>query len=169
VRKPTGRPTGRPYITAYDNAVKICAACGGEFRLRDRAFQSFAKFSKRRYCSAECNHLRKRRLGAATFTPNEFFDSNVLKNEQTQCWEWQGKLFVNGYGRFYLGDKELRAHRYSYERHVGPIPEGLMILHSCDNRKCVNPSHLRPGTAKENMADAISRGRVKISTKRAVQ
>ena len=52
------------------------------------------------------------------------------------------------------------AHRVSYQLNVGAIPDGLYVLHSCDNPGCVNPAHLRAGSAKENTHDAISRGRL---------
>jgi len=79
------------------------------------------------------------------------------------CIEWIGSLH-HGYGQFrpdgaVTGDSLVRAHRWSYEYHVGPIPEGLMILHSCDNPACVNPQHLRPGTGSDNMRDAVERRR----------
>jgi hypothetical protein len=73
------------------------------------------------------------------------------------CWEWQGKRGPNGYGILTMGRKSIGAHRVSYELHVGPIPDGLFILHSCDNRPCVNPKHLRPGTFEDNMKDRQDR------------
>ncbi len=71
------------------------------------------------------------------------------------CWVWIGtRLKSGGYGAF--GSK--RAHRVGYELQVGPIPEGLGILHRCDNPPCVRGSHLFAGTQKENAADAKSKG-----------
>lgn len=68
------------------------------------------------------------------------------------CWEWLGSR-VWGYGQFHVSEPKrtsLKAHRFAYELAVGPIPEGLIIDHMCHNKGCVNPSHLRPVTDKQN-------------------
>ena len=78
------------------------------------------------------------------------------------CWEWIGGLTGAGYGIIQeagKGSKNLLAHRVSYTIHKGEIPDGLQVLHSCDNRACVNPDHLRPGTQSENIIEAYQRGR----------
>lgn len=67
------------------------------------------------------------------------------------CWEWLGKRTAAGYGQFRCENRQLYAHRWSYEHHVGPIPDGLTIDHLCRNRCCVNPGHLEPVTSHENM------------------
>lgn len=67
------------------------------------------------------------------------------------CHQWTAYCSENGYGRFYLDGRGLLAHRWSYERHVGPIPHGLQIDHLCRNRGCVNPEHLEPVTPSENV------------------
>lgn len=77
----------------------------------------------------------------------------------TGCWEWQGALYPGGYGHIAPLYGENSAHRASYAHHHGPIPEGQSVLHSCDNRRCINPDHLRLGTYSDNQRDAYERGR----------
>lgn len=78
------------------------------------------------------------------------------------CWEWTGCLFKTGYGKMRgNNNKTVYAHRVSYEINKGPIPAGLLIRHSCDNRKCVRPDHLLAGTHMDNSHDAIERGRTR--------
>ena len=80
------------------------------------------------------------------------------------CWGWSGYANHHGYGvvRFMRErvNTYVLAHRLSYVIHHGPIPAGLHVLHSCDNKRCTNPLHLRVGTDRENSQDAMIRGRV---------
>lgn len=75
------------------------------------------------------------------------------------CWLWTGRLTRTGYGN--ATRRNVAAHRASYTVFVGPIPDGLCVLHKCDVRRCINPDHLFAGTQKENMHDAMRKGRLK--------
>lgn len=66
----------------------------------------------------------------------------------TPCWQWTAST-DGRYGVFWA-DRKVKAHRVSYEIHVGPVPEGLMLDHLCRNTRCVNPEHLEPVTRSEN-------------------
>lgn len=88
------------------------------------------------------------------------------------CWQWTGAVSTGGYGTFNLGrdaEGDYRygyAHRLSYQLYVGPIPDGLTIDHLCRNKRCVNPDHLEPVTARENMLRGSSPGARAVRTGR---
>jgi hypothetical protein len=86
----------------------------------------------------------------------ERFWEKVAKGEG--CWEWQATL-KNGYGGVRINEQTVYAHRIAYELSNGPIPDGLFVMHSCDNRKCCNPAHLSLGTPLDNVRDMHHKGR----------
>jgi hypothetical protein len=85
----------------------------------------------------------------------------VLDNHQEKdgCWEYLGAVNEHGYGTVKIKDVTWMAHRLSYRRNVGPIPEGMQVLHRCDNPACINPGHLWLGTHNDNMRDMKRKGR----------
>lgn len=86
--------------------------------------------------------------------------SRVNKTENG-CWEFVGAL-RSGYGAIKFKNKIMGTHRVSYELSYGDIPEGFLVCHKCDNRKCINPDHLFLGTHKDNMQDCLVKGRMVI-------
>lgn len=77
----------------------------------------------------------------------------------TQCWHWVGLNNGKGYGRMTYQGRQQVAHRLAWKAWRGEIPEGMSVLHKCDNRACVNPDHLWLGTYSDNMKDCWSKGR----------
>jgi hypothetical protein len=111
--------------------------------------------------------MRLRRSGDLPLTAKgahapitERFWRNVEKTDG--CWWWGGSKRRGDYGVIGRNDgsgKNVMAHRFSYELHKGAIPDGMIVMHSCDNPACVNPDHLSVGTHKDNTRDMIDKGR----------
>jgi hypothetical protein len=87
------------------------------------------------------------------------FFSKFTQRSPTECWPWTATIDRDGYGRMKVGGKSQRAHRLAYALRIGPVPDGLSVLHRCDNPCCVNPDHLWVGTSSDNMRDMATKGR----------
>ena len=89
-------------------------------------------------------------------TPAEILTHRLLSRmvKSDGCWEWTGVHDNYGYGLLHWMKANRKAHRLSYEYHVGCIPEGYVIDHLCNNKGCVNPDHLEPVTQAENVLRA---------------
>lgn len=115
--------------------VRQCNFCG-------KTYQPIT--SRNKHCSPECRFKDI----ASSFSGDD-------------CWNWPLSIFVEtGYGQFSWNPGKMQtAHRTSYEVFVGKVPHGKLVLHSCDNRTCFNPMHLRVGTYQDNVNDMMLRKR----------
>ena len=88
------------------------------------------------------------------------FWKHVDKRGPDDCWNWTADVSRAGYGSLWNRDtgRNVSAHRFSYQLFYGEIQKGSFVMHSCDNKRCVNPLHLSIGDAKANTQDAINRG-----------
>jgi HNH endonuclease len=91
--------------------------------------------------------------------PIERFWERAMPVPECGCWLWIGRYDKDGYGYINVNKKRLKAHRFSYEQFVSPIPGKMSVLHKCDMPECVNPEHLFLGTQKENMCDMTIKNR----------
>ena len=142
--KNAARKAARQYVV---RAV-ACPRCGEKRELITPGVQG----KSCRRCAARAGSVAAAR--ANTRDVEERFLAFVQKSASAPCWVWTGTRQRNGYGSFGVKGRTLRAHRWSYEFYVGPIPAGLQIDHLCRVRNCVNPEHLEPVTHAENMRRA---------------
>lgn len=104
------------------------------------------------YCAQTCYHahLAVRNLAA--------FWERVDKTET--CWLWMGqRIPPNGYGMRRVHHRKMYTHRLAWEMVNGPIPKGMLVMHTCDNPPCVRPDHLVLGTSRQNTQDMLAKGR----------
>lgn len=91
----------------------------------------------------------------------ELYESQIDRSDSDGCHPWRGRLIGGGgeYGVISVNRRNVPAHRFGYELHIGPIPDGLHVRHSCDNPPCQNPKHWLLGTSADNHADMVERRR----------
>ena len=85
--------------------------------------------------------------------------ADMSEESSTGCRVWTAALTTTGYGAIRHGNRMRKAHSLMWEVHHGPIPEGMVIRHTCDNPLCVNIDHLLLGTQQDNLRDCVARGR----------
>lgn len=127
----------------------ICKQCEKQFIAR----------KDQQFCSALCHQLLVKNPENMLISLKERFNKKVIKNKN-ECWGWKGYIGKNPYPQMlYKKPKRVLIHRVSWLIHKGPVPNGLFVLHKCDNKICTNPDHLFLGTIKDNSDDMISKGR----------
>jgi hypothetical protein len=92
-------------------------------------------------------------------TVEDRFWAKVNRRGPDDCWVWTGSTDPRGYGHIWRQGRLVPTHRLSYELNRGPIPDGMCVLHRCDNPPCCNPSHLFLGTKADNAHDMHAKGR----------
>jgi hypothetical protein len=128
--------------------------------------------AKRKYCSISCAGTVNGKISAdleriAWNKKCELEKKEELKERfekcfdkrMGKCWNWHAAINGNGYGSFKLRGKVYSSNRMSWTIYNGEIPEGMHVLHKCDNRKCVNPKHLFLGTQLDNTRDMLAKKR----------
>lgn len=148
------------------DCTKLCeCGCGGILPVPDRPSHQTRFLGDHR---SRLGDLHPPRQPLQGLSPEERFWHHVTKTNE--CWEWTGVRKDNGRGLLYgvfrtydgpkdKGGRQRYAHRYSWELHNGPIPNGLLVCHHCDNPPCVRPDHLFLGTAVDNNRDMNEKGR----------
>ena len=137
--------------------TRICGYCSAAFLRKPSEITKGGGL----YCSMRCRYA----FGKTPEAIRARFFSKVVKTDS--CWLWTGAMFSRqdgrgGYGKFSLNDHVITASKASWIIHNGPVPDGLFVCHNCpegDERKCVHPSHLFLGTAKQNSEDMVRKGR----------
>lgn len=159
------------YKLKYDRTRKYCTnKCVGlaaKIEIKCICINCKKEFIKQRdalgkFCSPKCKQIGSRHTKESRLSKlKECIEKNVII--QSGCWGWNGPISTNGYGLVWAGrNSSMNAHRASWLVYKGEIPKGKHVLHSCDNRLCNNYlEHLSLGTPKDNMQDALKKGRMR--------
>lgn len=125
-------------------STRICSIKGCAHPVRNRGWCST---HYQRWCKhGDANYDRAAHLASAV--PARFWAK--VERDEGGCWRWLGVMNDSGYGLLGVGARNVRAHRLSWELHNTPVPDGMQVDHMCRNRGCVNPSHLRLASPKQN-------------------
>jgi hypothetical protein len=173
-RAAVARPCGgssRLRGLVVDNVTFPCK-CGLVFSSHQSRSQHIRRQSPQ--CKATAEDIRERhRLKAErrrrargmaaredSYEVERFWDKVDRSGGPDACWPWTAFRYASGYGQFGVaGVAPIRANRYAWMAVHGRIPDGLWVLHHCDNPPCCNPAHLFLGTAQDNVDDMVAKGR----------
>lgn len=141
---------------------RICQNCGKTFQITLGRFNYFPAVA----CSRTCADRKKRItcIGATNYTAKQkkLFENKIMPEPMSGCWLWTGASNRRGYGSTNFNKRRQESHRVSWRIYRGEIPDGISVLHKCDNPGCVNPDHLFLGTNSDNMKDAFRKKRGRI-------
>ncbi len=133
--------------------VKLCECGCGQSTPIVTHTNAAKGYIKGQYCRFAPGHSDRRG------SPEKRFWQKVDRSGgPSTCWLWTGTISSTGYGDFHWPGGT-KAHRFAYSLTFGPIPDGLLVCHSCDVTLCVNPAHLFLGTHKDNSRDMTAKGR----------
>jgi hypothetical protein len=163
--------------------IALCRSCGVEFY----PVLTAVRRGRGVFCSPSCagRGVMERRMAGRPPRPKavprapfvDRFWAAVDKTNADGCWEWTRARFPSGYGKMQLeggsrkvpGSRKLEgAHRLAWTLTHGEIPDGLWVLHKCDNRPCCRPDHLFLGTCADNVRDMVAKGRHRFTANRLV-
>lgn len=144
-----GRGTPKGDFEMQPQFTRCCLQCGAPVRAL--------------YCNVACvNRARRRPL------VDRYWLKVIRPDDPDACWGWRASLHGFGYGSIredsHIGRRWVSAHQVSWRIHFGPIPDGMAVLHSCDNPPCSNPRHLFLGTKLDNTRDMFAKGRAWTQT-----
>ncbi len=126
----------------------LCLECNNDYYVRP----SRAKTSK--FCGKGCQHKYEAKSLLRRY------QEKVDKRGPDECWPWLAYADKDGYGQIRVDGRRTKpAHRVGYELEHGPIPDNILVCHTCDNPPCQNPTHWFIGTNADNMTDKVSKGR----------
>jgi len=132
----------------------VCEYCGRAFIRRLDNYRRNKRLGRKQYCS---NHCASKANPTKERDPVTRFWAKVKKTDT--CWVWTAGTSYYGYGSFHYMGKQVSASRFSYILHYGDIPDGMDVLHKCDNPPCARPDHLFLGTNLDNTQDMMAKGR----------
>lgn len=168
-------PKAPPNLPQLEETGKRAAGqsrFGPPLKYKLLAGETLEEYKRRIHRVSNQKHKRKIYPNRRSFkSPLEPLDKAYIVNRieidpETGCWNWKLGLSDSGYAMTTLNHKHVRLHRKSYELWIGQIPNNRHVLHSCDNRKCVNPEHLFIGTDLDNMTDCLKKGRMPMGPDR---